>query len=175
STFNLVNKYNHAHVDETLIPTFQEHQNFSPSLSASVCQDGMEISSLLFHYDACQERLKVPNSGRDVLRYLDGMAQHLRWLALAGTQFCNHACDECLLVTEDNKSCFPEIHAVVTDGITIGHSWCSTFPLQLQNEARQKNKVTPKGPCVEYLTQVHDQYCQHHQEELSKQYKAQPC
>ncbi|KAG0140907.1 hypothetical protein CROQUDRAFT_68896 [Cronartium quercuum f. sp. fusiforme G11] len=124
----------------------------------------MEISSLIFHYDACQERLKVPNSGQDVLQYLDAMAQHLRWLALAGTQFCNHACDECLL-----------IHAVVTDGITIGHSWCSASPLQLQNEARQKNKVAPKGPCVEYLTQVHDQYCQHHQEELSKQCKAQPC
>ncbi|KAG0146012.1 hypothetical protein CROQUDRAFT_45007 [Cronartium quercuum f. sp. fusiforme G11] len=87
STFNLVNKYNHAHVEGISIPTFQESQNFGPLLSASVCQDGMEISSQLFHHNACQERLKVPNSSQDVLQYLDAMAQYLRSLALAGTQF----------------------------------------------------------------------------------------
>ncbi|KAG0140965.1 hypothetical protein CROQUDRAFT_52432, partial [Cronartium quercuum f. sp. fusiforme G11] len=93
STFNLVNKYNHAHVEGVKIPTFQESQSLGPSLSASVCQDGMEISSLLFHHDACKERLKVPNSGWDVLQSLDAMAAHLRSLALAGTQFFNHACN----------------------------------------------------------------------------------
>lgn len=106
STFNLVNKYNHTHVEGKSIPTFRAGQNFQPSLSASVCQDGMEISALLFHNDACQRRLEVLNSGRDSSRYLDAMEKHLRWLALAGTQFRNHACDECLLVTEDNKSRF---------------------------------------------------------------------
>ncbi|KAG0145163.1 hypothetical protein CROQUDRAFT_46142, partial [Cronartium quercuum f. sp. fusiforme G11] len=169
STFNLVDKYNHAHVEGVSIPTFQESQTFGPSLSASVFQDGMEISPLLFHHDVCQERLKLPNSGWDVFQYLDAMAQQLRSLALAGTQFCNHASDECLLVTEDDK----KIHAVVTDSITIGISWGSVSPLQLQIEARKKDQAVPEGPG--YLTQVHDPYCQHHQEELSKQCKAQPC
>ncbi|KAG0146409.1 hypothetical protein CROQUDRAFT_44422, partial [Cronartium quercuum f. sp. fusiforme G11] len=90
STFNLVNKYNHAHVEETSIPTFQESQNFSPSLSASVCQDGMEISSLLFHYDAFQERLKVPNSGWDVLWYLDAITANI--FSSHGSLLCNIAC-----------------------------------------------------------------------------------
>ncbi|KAH9812296.1 hypothetical protein DFH28DRAFT_899253 [Melampsora americana] len=102
SIFNLVNHYNHTHKCYRA-KRFNRYQSFGASMSETVCRDGLDIHRLLYHYDARNKVLEVPNSAAPPWRYLDAMSDQVKYWARSGTEYRNHACDKCVYISTDNE------------------------------------------------------------------------
>ncbi|KAA1128364.1 hypothetical protein PGTUg99_014488 [Puccinia graminis f. sp. tritici] len=156
----IVNLYNSTFMGDHTPPLFTPQQLFAPRMSVEVCEDGMDIDTLIFNYTSRGEVLKVPSSGLDRVRYNEAKKQCSSWIAAEGTAHKNHSC---------------VVRAVVTDGLTIGHWRCSASAAQLEKLAQEAGHPAPDGPCRRTLDTVRNRYCSFHQPFLEGICQAQPC
>ncbi|EGG01440.1 uncharacterized protein MELLADRAFT_92190 [Melampsora larici-populina 98AG31] len=158
-------------------PSLHAAPTVLPAMSEITCQDGSELHVLLNKADSAYGRVTVDTYIQPEKRYEDAMKKVLEWIALEGTKHHNHACSGCVqivpLAGEQAKLAY--IRAVVTNGITIGHSRCTATSQQLRELAATDGLPPPKGPCTTSLTGVHDRFCGFHEKHLGRHCQAQPC
>ncbi|EGG03754.1 uncharacterized protein MELLADRAFT_89839 [Melampsora larici-populina 98AG31] len=161
SHFNLVNWYNQIFVEDTPIAHFDPNQKFTPSMSEEVCRDGLIIHSLMNHANRRGIHQAVTSTGNDSIRFDSAIQDHLGRLSAEGTLYCDHFCSSCVRITsqtdpETGETFYKSIRAVVTDGLTIGHYWCSASSEQLQDIAKRFGLPAPEGPCTNHLNSIND-------------------
>ncbi|KAH9824422.1 hypothetical protein DFH28DRAFT_879391 [Melampsora americana] len=175
SIFNLVNLYNDTYNNLSELP---ENLGFGPSLSESVCKDGMTIVDLLFLADEQSQLLVVPNGGLDSSRYKLAQDLYSSENYSVGSAHRNHACSLCVseTTTADRVQL---IRAIVTDGVTLGFRRCSASEVQRKMVAKEidaeEGDSLHDGPCKRPLLKITDRFCPYHYKYLHNVCQAQPC
>ncbi|KAE9395404.1 hypothetical protein BT96DRAFT_861954, partial [Gymnopus androsaceus JB14] len=122
----------------------------TPSLTADHVWNAFIILSLIRDSECRKAVLAVPDSGAQNDRFIQAMSERNQRIAEYGQDLINHYCDRCLKVTEKEDGKHYRIHALVADGICIGHPRCA-FQDSL--------------PCKNPLSSSKDRFCTLHQDE----------
>lgn len=78
-------------------------------MSARVCKDGMDLSTLFFHFHSRQTRLVVPAQGYDSDRYDEAKKTVLDWIAVEGSSHKHHVCNRCSSITSTDSEKYPGV------------------------------------------------------------------
>ncbi|KAJ3871030.1 hypothetical protein F5051DRAFT_341442 [Lentinula edodes] len=120
------------------------------SLAPEHVWDAFIVYSLIKDSISQGTLLIVPDGGEQKHRFDQAMSERSQRIATFGQDLINHYCDRCLKVTEKERGTFCKIHALVVDGICIGHPRCA---------------FQAPTPCENPLSSVKHRFCSFHQDE----------
>ncbi|KAF7329817.1 hypothetical protein MKEN_00245100 [Mycena kentingensis (nom. inval.)] len=94
--------------------------------------DAFSMHALLRRARRMSEELVLPHNGDHNKRLEFGFLHYNTVMARIGQPYLRHACHDCFKILKDESTGqLRYIHAVITDGVTIGHPSCLKFNCQI--------------------------------------------
>ncbi|KAF7324005.1 hypothetical protein MKEN_00622500 [Mycena kentingensis (nom. inval.)] len=115
--------------------------------------DGFIVLSLLEDHQRRGKPLRVPHNGDQKDRFKQAMSDRNARIQFYGQPELAHYCNKCMRVWDDGKGNLSKVHALVVDGITIGHPCCGVrhCPIPLENNRERfcpGHKGTQDAKCA---------------------------